>query len=94
MKFDDIFSYYERDLSLTEKRLRDIFKSDTPLIPLIGEHIIRGGGKRLRPLFLILSSELAGYNGEDRTLLAGIIEAIHTASLLHDDVVDNADTRR
>lgn len=94
MKFDDIFSYYERDLSLTEKRLRDIFQSDTPLIPLIGEHIIRGGGKRLRPLFLILSSELAGYNGEDRALLAGIIEAIHTASLLHDDVVDNADTRR
>ncbi|MEK6671844.1 MAG: polyprenyl synthetase family protein [Nitrospirota bacterium] len=94
MKFDDIFSYYEKDLSLIEKRLRDIFQSDTPLIPLIGEHIVRGGGKRLRPLFLILSSELAGYHSEDRTLLAAIIEAIHTASLLHDDVVDNAETRR
>ncbi|GAB4413100.1 MAG: polyprenyl synthetase family protein [Thermodesulfovibrionales bacterium] len=94
MTFNDIFLNHERDLNLVEERLREIFSSDTSIIPMIGEHIIRGGGKRLRPLFLLLSADLADYNGEDRVLLAGIIEAIHTASLLHDDVVDSAEMRR
>ncbi len=94
MKFNDIFLNHEKDLNLVEERLREIFLSDTPVIPMIGEHIIRGGGKRLRPLFLLLSADLANYDGEDRVLLAGIIEAIHTASLLHDDVVDSAEMRR
>lgn len=92
--FNDIFSFYEKDLGLVEKKLREIFSSDTHVIPMIGEHIIRGGGKRIRPLFLLMSSELADYRGEDRIILAGIIEAIHTASLLHDDVVDSAEMRR
>lgn len=94
MDFNDISSLYENDLGFVEKKLRDIFSSDTRVIPMIGEHIIRGGGKRLRPLFLLMSSELANYRGEDRILLASIIEAIHTASLLHDDVVDGAELRR
>ena len=94
MKFDNIFSQYAADLNLVEQSLRNIFSSDALVIPMIGEHILRGGGKRLRPLFLLLSADLAGYRGEKRITLAGIIEAIHTASLLHDDVVDGAEVRR
>lgn len=91
---NDIFTLYARDLGLVEDTLRGIFASDSILIPEIGEHIIRSGGKRLRPLFLLLSADLAGYRGEQRIFYAGVVEAIHTASLLHDDVVDGADTRR
>ncbi len=94
MKFSDIYPRYENDLRLVEKNLKDIFRSDAPLLPMIGEHIIGGGGKRMRPLFLLLSADLARYRGENRILLASIIEAIHTASLLHDDVVDGAELRR
>jgi octaprenyl-diphosphate synthase len=55
---------------------------------------LSGGGKRIRPLFLLLSADLCNYKEDDRTLFAAIIEAIHTASLLHDDVIDGAETRR
>jgi octaprenyl-diphosphate synthase len=91
---DDIFSSYEADLRIAEDRIKELFKSSVLTIPLIGKHILDGGGKRLRPLILLLSSELSGYAGDARLTLAGIIESIHTASLLHDDVVDGADIRR
>ncbi len=94
MNCEDIFSLYAKDLSLVEKSLRDIFSSDANVLPIIGDHITGGGGKRLRPLFLLLSADLARYKDEKRILLASIIEAIHTASLLHDDVVDGAELRR
>jgi len=92
--FTDTFSLYTEELGLVEKSLRSIFTSDASLLPLIGEHILGGGGKRLRPLFLLLSADLARYKGEKRIVLASIVEAIHTASLLHDDVVDSAELRR
>ncbi len=94
MTIHDIFPLFRSDLVLVEKNLREIFSSDASLLPVIGEHIMGGGGKRLRPLFLLLSADLAGYRGDNRILLASIIEAIHTASLLHDDVVDGAELRR
>lgn len=94
MTLDDIFSMYEKDLDLVEKHLRTIFSSDSPVIPMVGKHIMGSGGKRLRPLFLLLSAELANYREENRIVLASIIEAVHTASLLHDDVVDEAELRR
>lgn len=94
MSIVDLFSAYRDDLNEVENKLREVFSSDSTAIRLIGDHIISGGGKRLRPLFLILSAELAGYRGKDRITLASIIEAIHTASLLHDDVVDGAEMRR
>ncbi len=94
MSISEIFSRYRDDLSEVEDKLRYIFSSDSAAIKLIGGHIVSSGGKRLRPLFLLLSSELAGYSGKDRIILASIIEAIHTASLLHDDVVDGAEMRR
>jgi len=90
----DTFSLYTEEMGLVEKSLRSIFTSDASLLPVIGEHILGGGGKRLRPLFLLLSADLARYKGEKRIVLASIVEAIHTASLLHDDVVDGAELRR
>jgi len=94
MDLQEVFGLYEPELRITEDRLKELFKSNVSPIPLIGNHLIEGGGKRLRPLLLILSAEIAGYKGDSRLTLAGIIESIHTASLLHDDVVDAADVRR
>jgi octaprenyl-diphosphate synthase len=91
---DDIFLLYEKDLRIAEDRIKDLFQSSVLTIPLIGKHILDGGGKRLRPLILLLSAELSGYTGDARLTLAGIVESIHTASLLHDDVIDGADIRR
>jgi octaprenyl-diphosphate synthase len=71
-----------------------MFRTNVFLINAIGEHLVSSGGKRIRPLFLLVSAEMARYSGDDHIELAGIIESIHTASLLHDDVVDGADLRR
>jgi octaprenyl-diphosphate synthase len=64
------------------------------LIPEISDHLISSGGKHFRPLLLIIASDLCGYRGERRYPLSAVIEFIHTATLLHDDVIDHADTRR
>lgn len=90
----EILSHYREDLERVEGELLSIFKGASSLLSVIGLHILRSGGKRLRPLFLLLSAELCGAKGDNRYQLAAIIEAIHTASLLHDDVIDNAKTRR
>jgi octaprenyl-diphosphate synthase len=94
MNLDEIFGLYDSELRIVEDRIKDLFKSPVFTIPLIGNHLIDGGGKRLRPLILILSAELADYKGDAHLTLAGIIESIHNASLLHDDVIDGADIRR
>lgn len=94
MHLEEVFKIYEPDLKLVEEKLKELFRSPVFAIPMIGQYILEGGGKRLRPLILLLSSELAGYIGNDRLTLAGIIESIHTASLLHDDVIDGAEIRR
>lgn len=94
MKADEILKHYSAELKSVEKELLAIFDSSAIVIPLIGKHIISSGGKRIRPLFLLLSADLCGYSGTERAHLGAIIEAIHTASLLHDDVIDGAETRR
>ena len=94
MDLEEIFAFYKPQLDIVEDRLRDLFRSPVFAIPLIGKYLIDGGGKRLRPLILILSAEMAECEGDERLTLASIIESIHTASLLHDDVVDGADIRR
>lgn len=90
----DIFTAYSEELKIVDQQLFDIFKSNVLLIPIVGQHILGSGGKRIRPLFLLMSADLCGYKGKNRPLLAAIVEAIHTASLLHDDVIDGAETRR
>lgn len=68
--------------------------SDVVLINQIGAHIVHGGGKRLRPMIVLLAARAMGYTGQHHIDLAAIIEFIHTATLLHDDVVDESDKRR
>jgi len=68
--------------------------SDVGLVENIGQYIIDAGGKRLRPLLVLLSANSCGYRGDHHIALAAIIEFIHTATLLHDDVVDTSDLRR
>lgn len=94
MNFQAIFNLYEEELRDVEKELLNIFQSEAALIPKIGSYIINSGGKRLRPLFLLLSSDLSGYREYKRIIMGAVIEALHTASLLHDDVVDEAELRR
>jgi octaprenyl-diphosphate synthase len=94
MRAEDIFKHYALELKSVEKELLSIFNSSATVIPLIGKHIINSGGKRVRPLFLLMSAQLCNYHGKERAQLGAIIEAIHTASLLHDDVIDGAETRR
>ncbi len=94
MDINDIFDLVSDEMDLVEEEFENNLKSDIPLIPLIGKHILSSGGKRMRPLFLLLSARLAGYKGTDDVPLAAIMEFIHTATLLHDDVVDGAVMRR
>lgn len=68
--------------------------SNIPLIEEISHHIIKSGGKRLRPLIVLLTAKAFNYQGEDHIALAAVVEFIHTATLLHDDVVDNSSLRR
>ena len=68
--------------------------SNVPLVEKIGHYIVESGGKRIRPLLVLLAANAANYQGKDHIPLAAIIEFIHTATLLHDDVVDNSDLRR
>ena len=89
-----VFDAHDAELQLVEEQIKEMFRSDVFFIPLIGKHIQESGGKRLRPLFLLSSARLAGNTGADHIPLAAIIESIHTASLLHDDVVDGAELRR
>ncbi len=69
-------------------------ESDVVLINQIGHYIVNSGGKRLRPMIVLLAAQALGYTGDKHALLAAIIEFIHTATLLHDDVVDGSDLRR
>ena len=69
-------------------------QSDIPLIPELAGHLIAGGGKRMRPMLTLASAQLIGYTGTRHHRLAASVEFIHTATLLHDDVVDGSDLRR
>jgi octaprenyl-diphosphate synthase len=82
------------DLTLVEQQFRKDLESDVPLIRKVGEYVLSSGGKRIRPLLLLLAARLCGYEGDKAVPLASVIEFIHTATLLHDDVVDSATLRR
>lgn len=82
------------DLAKLESTIQQLITTKIGFIKEIVNHIIRSGGKRVRPILIILTARLCGYTGEKHIPYAAIIEFIHTATLLHDDVVDNAQTRR
>jgi octaprenyl-diphosphate synthase len=82
------------DMAEVDRVLRESLDSDVALIRKVAEHIIGGGGKRLRPALLLLSAGACGYTGTRHHTLAAVVEMIHTATLLHDDVVDDSKLRR
>lgn len=82
------------ELTAVNQLIRAELNSDIALINTLGEYIIQSGGKRLRPLILLLSAKALGYADEHHVTLAAVIEFIHTATLLHDDVVDASTLRR
>lgn len=82
------------DMNGVDEVLRESLRSDVALIHTIADYIIGSGGKRLRPALLLLAARASGYRGRDHRVLAAVIEMIHTATLLHDDVVDESDLRR
>ncbi|WP_404481753.1 polyprenyl synthetase family protein [Novosphingobium sp. BL-52-GroH] len=72
----------------------DRMQSEIPLIPALAGHLISGGGKRMRPMLMVAAAQLCGYQGTRHHKLAAAVEFLHTATLLHDDVVDGSDMRR
>ena len=82
------------DLKKVDKEFRKNLRSNVPIISAIGEHLLLSGGKRFRAKLLLLSAKLCGYRGDRHVSMASLIEFIHTATLLHDDVVDRAELRR
>ena len=84
----------EDDLKRIEGEIEKNLSSSVPLIAHISRHIIRSGGKRLRPLLMVLAARLTGYQGENHYPLSIVFEYLHAATLLHDDVVDSAEVRR
>jgi octaprenyl-diphosphate synthase len=89
-----IYSRVRPDLERIETEIERHLGSSVPLISTVGRHIMGSGGKRLRPLLMILSARLCGYQGNHDAPLAVVFEFLHASSLLHDDVVDNAEFRR
>lgn len=89
-----ILSPIADDLQAVDTEIRTRLASDVALIGTVADYIIAAGGKRLRPAVLLLMARALGYRGKAHVLLAAVIEFIHTATLLHDDVVDESDLRR
>ncbi|RMH07025.1 MAG: polyprenyl synthetase family protein [Nitrospirae bacterium] len=94
LTMEDVWETYREDLEEVEAHIRRNLDSEVPLINQMAAHIFNGGGKRIRPLLLILCARLCGYTNKEDLLLGSLIEFIHTATLLHDDVLDEADLRR
>lgn len=90
----DVWTRHREDLRRVEEQMTGFLSTRVPLIGQVGGYILQGGGKRLRPLLVVLSARLCGHNGPAAVLLGSVVEFIHTASLLHDDVVDEASVRR
>ena len=93
-EFADVRALAADDMQRVDALIRHRLSSDVVLINQIADHIIAGGGKRLRPMLHVLAAGAAGYGGDQHIKLAAVIEFIHTSTLLHDDVVDESDLRR
>ncbi|MEX2273436.1 MAG: polyprenyl synthetase family protein [Vicinamibacterales bacterium] len=89
-----IFEPVRADLEKVEKEFARHVESRVALIPEMGRYIQTSGGKRVRPALLLMAARLAGYKGDGAVLYASVVEFIHTATLVHDDIIDEADTRR
>jgi len=92
--FDEIKSTYENQLRQVDEHIKLKLSSHVELVGEMATHLMKTGGKRLRPLLTICSSEIFGYKGNRHINLAACVELIHNATLLHDDVIDKSETRR
>ncbi len=92
--FDDAVALARPDMDAVNALISASLESDVALVSQVSEYIVTSGGKRLRPLIVLLAARALGYNGEQHVRSAAIIEFIHTATLLHDDVVDSSSRRR
>lgn len=94
MDFKQICLPIQNDIDQLDSFMKSQLSSNVPFVENVVEYVIQNGGKRLRPILAIICSKLAGYQGRAALTLGSAIEFMHTASLLHDDVLDNAELRR
>jgi octaprenyl-diphosphate synthase len=92
--FDAVSNLAREDMQATDRLIAASLESDVALVSQVSRYIVSSGGKRLRPLIVLLAARALGYTGEQHVRAAAIIEFIHTATLLHDDVVDSSSRRR
>ncbi|MGP1930935.1 MAG: polyprenyl synthetase family protein, partial [Arsenophonus sp. ET-DL12-MAG3] len=94
MNLESIINLIANDMEEVNKTILDQLNSDIHLINQLGQYIINGGGKKIRSMITILSGKALGYQREKHINVAALIEFIHTATLLHDDVIDKSTLRR
>ena len=94
VNFDDVAALANDDIGAVNRLITRSLESDVALVSQVSEYIVMSGGKRLRPLIVLLAARALGYEGDQHIRAAAIIEFIHTATLLHDDVVDSSERRR
>ncbi|BAT71478.1 octaprenyl-diphosphate synthase [Thermosulfidibacter takaii ABI70S6] len=94
MIIKEVAQYLKEDLNEVERILNENLHSTIKVIPELSTYILESGGKRFRPMLALLSAKMCGYHGVEAAVAGAVIEYIHTATLLHDDVVDESDTRR
>lgn len=94
MELKAIMQLVHSDMQAVNRTIEQQLSSDIALINQLGLYIVQGGGKRLRPLLTVLAARALNYSGQQHIALAAVIEFVHTATLLHDDVVDESDLRR
>ncbi|WP_341269060.1 octaprenyl diphosphate synthase [Morganella morganii] len=94
MNSEQIIALTADDMAAVNQKIQKQLTSDVSLINQLGYYIISGGGKRIRPMIAVLTGQALGYDGDKHIQVAALIEFIHTATLLHDDVVDESDMRR
>ncbi|MDA0680512.1 MAG: octaprenyl diphosphate synthase [Proteobacteria bacterium] len=92
--FEDVISLAREDMGKVDALIRVSLQSDVMLVSQVSEYIVTSGGKRLRPLIVLLAARALGYRGDQQVRAAAVVEFIHTATLLHDDVVDSSGRRR
>lgn len=94
VSFDDIAALADGDMRAVDALILTSLESDVSLVSQVSQYIVMSGGKRLRPLIVLLAARALGYQGNQHVRAATVIEFIHTATLLHDDVVDSSARRR
>jgi len=90
----DLSRDIQKELDAVEEELNEFTKSPNKIVSEISSYLFKNAGKRIRPALLILCSKLCGYSGDEHITMSSLVETIHTASLLHDDIIDNSNTRR